>query len=116
MAGRDSEKIILILLVAVVILVGAGVFSMIAMMRGYWGAYGIMGGGMMGWMGNGSWMSLWGLVFLIILIAGLYLIFSGSGKPQQQLSTGAMEILKERYAKGEITSEEYSRMKKELET
>ena len=114
MYGKLSEKILLILLVAVVIVVVVGVFSM---MGGNWGGYGMMEPGMMGWIGRGHgwWMPLGGLIFLIVLIAGLYLVFSASRKPEQPLSTGALEILKERYAKGELTSEQYNKMKKELE-
>ena len=117
MYGKFSEKILLILLVAVVIVVVVGVFSMMTMMGGYGGGYGMMGSGMMGWIGRGHgwWMPLGGLIFLIVLIAGVYLVFSASRKPEQPLSTGTLEILKERYAKGELTSEQYNKMKKELE-
>ena len=37
------------------------------------------------------------------------------GGKEVQGQTGALEILKQRYAKGEITTEEYQNMKKELE-
>jgi len=74
-----------------------------------------MGSGMMGWSGYGWWMPIGGLIFLILLIVGLYLVFSSYHKSGQISDTGAIEILKERYAKGEITEEQYQRMKKELE-
>jgi putative membrane protein len=121
MAGRESEKIILILLVAIVVIVVVGVFSMITMMGGYgWGSMmggGMMGPGMMGWdgIGYGWWMPLGGLIFLILLIVGLYLLFSAYHRSEQISGTSAIEILKERYAKGEITEEQYQKMKKELE-
>jgi len=116
MAGRDSGKLILILLVAIVVIVIVGAFSMIGMMGGYgWG--GMMGPGMMGWggMGYGWWMPWGGLIFLILLIVGLYLVFSGYHKPEQVSGSTAIKILKERYAKGEISEEQYQKMKTELE-
>jgi len=111
MAGRESEKVILILLVAIVVILVVGAFSMIGMM----GGYGMMG--MMGWsrMGYGWWMPLGGAAFLIILIVGLYILLSAYHKPERLPSTSAIEILKQRYAKGEITDEQYQKMKKELE-
>ena len=111
MAVRESETIILILLVAIVVILVVGAFSMVGMMRGC----GMIG--MMGWsgMGYGWWMPLGGVAFLIILIVGLYLLFSAYHKPERLPSTNAIEILKQRYAKGEITDEQYQKMKKELE-
>ena len=112
MAGRDSDKIILILLVAIVVIVVVGAFSMIGMMRGYgWG--GMMGPGMMG--RSGWWMPGAGITFLLLLIVGLYLVLGGYHKPEQVSGSNAIEILKERYAKGEISGEQYQKMKKELE-
>ncbi len=74
------------------------------------------GYGMMGW-GFGGWIM--GFIFLIILIAiGLVIFFAlrnrgtlpGSGSRETPL-----EILKKRYAKGEISKEDFERMKKDME-
>ncbi len=116
MAGRGVERIVLVVAVVIVVLFIVGGFSMMA---GYWGGGygwgGMMGRGMMGQsgMGYGRWI-VGGLIFLIILAAGLYLILS-SGETREAHANRALEILKERYAKGEITDEEFKRMKKELE-
>jgi len=117
MAGKESEKTILILLVAIVITIVVGAFSMVGMMGWYGGGRGMMGGGMMNWggLGYGWWMPLGGAAFLTILIVGLYLLFSAYHKPERSSGSGAIEILKGRYAKGEITEEQYQKMKKELE-
>ncbi|MEW6329260.1 MAG: SHOCT domain-containing protein [Candidatus Micrarchaeota archaeon] len=58
--------------------------------------------GMMGMMGFGF------IFWIIVIIAVVSLI--EEGKP----SKNPLEILKERYAKGEITRAEFQRMKKEL--
>ena len=116
MAGKESEKTILVLLVAIVAAIVVGAFSMVGMM-GWYGGRGMMGGAMMNGcgLGYGWWMPLGGAAFLTILIVGLYLLFSAYHKPERSSGSGAIEILKGRYAKGEITEEQYQKMKKELE-
>ena len=117
MAGKESEKIILMLLAAIVVIIVVGAFSMVGMM-GWYGGRGMMSGGMMNWRGlaYGWWMPLGGVAFLTILIVGLYLLFSAYHKPEYVSSgSGEIEILKERYAKGEMSEEQYQKMKKELE-
>ena len=116
MTGKEREKIILILLVAIVVIIVVGAFSMVGMM-GWYDGHGMMGGGMMNWggLGYGWWMPLGGASFLTILIVGLYLLFSAYHKPERSSGSGPIEILKERYAKGEITEEQYKKMKKEVE-
>ena len=77
------------------------------------------GFGTMGWGGYGfSW--LWVLVMLVqwilpVALIGL-LIYWLAGRPANRgpHRTDAIDVLKERYARGEITSEEFRRMKEEL--
>lgn len=73
-------------------------------------------GSSLGWLGMGFGMII-NLAFIaLIIMAAIWMfkaVFRG-GQPVER-RTGAVEILKERYAKGEITSEEYQRMKRELE-
>ena len=67
-----------------------------------WGHMGDWGGG---------WMWLWGTVMMIgfaILIVWLVRASTGSaGPPQREPAERAREILAERYAKGELSTEEY---------
>jgi putative membrane protein len=64
-------------------------------------------------MGPGMWI-FWLIIFLVLVLIIKLLISTGSG----QISTSAespIEILKKRYANGEIDEEKYQSMKKELE-
>lgn len=82
---------------------------------GYWGGF----DGMMGWGGG------WGIVMLlfwVLVIAGVIALVmwllrggvpaasSGAAGPQNR----ALDILKERYARGEITRDEYEAMLRDL--
>lgn len=57
------------------------------------------------------------LAFVTCLIMGAIWMFKALfyGGCQAEQQKGAVEILKQRYAKGEIVSEEYQRIKRELE-
>jgi putative membrane protein len=66
-----------------------------------------------GWMGIGMWL-FW--ILLIVLVVVLVRVLAGGGSPAppgQQDSP--LEILKARYARGEIDEEEYRRRRQELE-
>jgi putative membrane protein len=107
---RDQSWLVVIVAVLAVVLLGP-MFMM-----------GIWGGGMMGMMGFGfGWpfMFLVPLAFVVLVVLGLYYLLSGHGS--QGASAGhaenqALRILKERYARGEITSEQYTKMKRDLES
>ncbi len=82
---------------------------------------GMMGSGMMGYGYMGGYGGLWwvvGLVFwllvlfaLLLLIIWLYRqVFKGGG------SVPASELLRQRYAKGELTKKQFEEMKKDLES
>ena len=66
-----------------------------------------------------GFMWIWTIIFLLIILAGIYFFTSGfkqeSTRPTSTSSTSSLEILKQRYAKGEITEEEFRKMKKEIE-
>jgi len=67
------------------------------------------------WLGGGYWNMILAILFWIIVIAiFIWLLkeqkLSGSFRQKEPL-----KILKERYAKGEITKVKFEQMKKELE-
>lgn len=57
------------------------------------------------------------LIFWALIIAGIVLLVQWLVKTNESSSTSdnALEILKERFAKGEITEKKFQEMKKELE-
>jgi len=78
---------------------------------------------MMGW---GMWMIPWGWILIIILVVILIYALAGRGGPtssgpsrgphmeEKQDLERPLDILKKRYAKGEISREEFEQMKKDL--
>lgn len=78
-----------------------------------WRDYGMGPGMMWGWWGMG-WIFmiiLWGLIIVGIIFLIRYLVVTTkSGKGEES----ALEILKKRYARGEINKEEFEQKKKDL--
>jgi len=64
-----------------------------------------------GFMGGGMWL-FW-LIFIIIIFLLIKTFNTPSNPPSEQNET-ALDILKKRYAKGEITKEEFEEQKKTL--
>ena len=92
------------------------VFGLIS--GGQYGGWGMMGPGMMGgfswWWFMPIFMILfWGLVIwgIVSLVRGL----SGARGSDSSTTDSALEVLKKRYARGEINKEEYAEKKKDLE-
>ncbi len=78
---------------------------------------------MMGW---GGWMIPWGWVLIVVLVVILIYALAGRGgqrrpdfprgsyKEQTDDFETALDIVKKRYARGEISREEFEQMKKDL--
>lgn len=84
-----------------------------------YGGWGMMGSGMMGNFAWGWFMPIfmilfWGLVIWGIVALGRGTTWSGSTDSASSHPDSALEILKKRYARGEINKEEYEARKKDL--
>jgi putative membrane protein len=85
--------------------------------NGYYGGQGPWGWGPMMHYGYGGGIFMW-ILFLIVVVLLVYFIVQAT-KRRGQMPTqieSALDILKKRYAKGEITKEEFERMKKDLDS
>lgn len=65
--------------------------------------------GSMGW-----WMVLWWLVAIVVLIVVVRMVAGSLGGPGSRAHESPEQILKRRYAKGEIEREEYQRRLEDL--
>jgi putative membrane protein len=78
------------------------------MMSGY-GGYG------MGWFGGFFMIVVWGLAIVgIILLVRWLAVSSKKHEMVEGVADSPLEILKRRYARGEINKEEFEKMKKDL--
>jgi putative membrane protein len=96
-----------VLLLAPILAVGCGSYGLICGREpGYMMNYGFGYGGMFMWM-----------IFLIVLVVAIYFVVQAlkSKNIAGQAQDKPLDILKRRYAKGEITKEEFEQIKKELE-
>lgn len=76
--------------------------------------YGMMGHWMMGF--GWWWTPLFGLLFLALIVIGAYYLISGLQEGSRRRSVDrALEIARERYAKGEITKEVFEEIKRSLQ-
>jgi putative membrane protein len=115
MSGRSTGTILVIVLLIglLVVLPMFGMWMWAPMMgRGMMGGYGYPYG-----MGRGGWGFMFAgmlipLLFVILVIVGAYLWLTSRKEPAE--SGKAIAILDERYAKGEITKEQYLEMKEHL--
>jgi putative membrane protein len=88
-----------------------------------WGGYGRdMGPGMMGWgYGIGWFGGIISIVFWIAVIVGIFFLIRWmtmsmkQGGRESKSEDSAIEILKKRYAQGEINKEEFEEKRRDLE-
>ena len=79
----------------------------------------MMGYGMMDGFGGGWFMSIFGVLFLVLIIWPVVALIRGAAwyrDPDSSYSRpdSALEVLKRRYARGEISREEYEGKKRDL--
>jgi len=82
----------------------------------------MMGSGMVGYGGFGGFGMgyglgiLWQIIWLVVIVAVIYALLNQFGRGDRKAEgSKAVEILKERLARGEIDYEEYVRIREGLE-
>ncbi len=93
------------------------VFGLTSGGQGY--GYGMMGSGMMGGFGWMWLMPIFWIILLGLIIWAVVALARGVSQPSSSdsassRSDSALEVLKKRYARGEIDKEEYEEKKKDL--
>jgi putative membrane protein len=94
-----------------------GLFTVLTML--FWSCYYPRGWHMMDAWNHRAWWGYGGafmwLIFLVLIGVVVYFVVRGEKWMKHSSSEEtALDILKKRYAKGEITKQEYERIKKEL--
>ncbi len=113
----QNMKTVLIIggIIAVVLIVFPLVFGLI--WGGQYGGWGMMGPGMMGGFGWMWLMPVFWIVFLGLIIWAIAASVRRSSESRGSDSSkadSALELLKKRYARGEIDKQEYEEKKKDL--
>lgn len=65
---------------------------------------------MWGWDGGGAWFGLWHLLWWVLIVALAVVVFRSlmrTARGSRRAADRAFEILRERFARGEIDQEEY---------
>lgn len=79
-----------------------------------WGCFPMMG------FGGGWWGMIMGIAFWALIIIGLIFLIrwlvQNTGQRKESASHSPLDILKQRYARGEISKEEYQNMRRDLES
>lgn len=116
---KPVKTLLLYVMVFVVFLSIPLISTQVHAQTGQYGGWG-MGPGMMGGWGTGGFGGILMVVFWILILVGLIFLIrwliQSTGRDKTTGSGGnrALEILKERYAKGEIDKEEFESKKKDL--
>ena len=117
--NKDIRTALIIggVIVAILIIVPL-IIGLIGGWQGYGYGYGMMGPWMMGGFGGMWFMPILMIVFWGLVIWGIVALVRGAASPNNSGSSNqvdsALEILKRRYARGEINKQEYEEKKKDL--
>ena len=101
-----SGKGLTMILVVAVLFVAAILVVLFA-----WGGMGYMMGS---WMMGGGFIGVGIIIFLLLVGGGVYLLLIEYGKSARDKNDSALTITKERYARGELTFEEFEKIKRDL--
>jgi putative membrane protein len=73
------------------------------------------GPGMMGWFGPFGMILFWIVVIVVLIAVIRWVMLTGRVGSEGKTKESALDILKKRYAAGEITKEEFEQLKKDIE-
>jgi putative membrane protein len=118
---RSTNSIIAIAVLVVLAVLLLGGFGMMGL-----GGFGMMGPGMMGGYGGAFgfgynplgailWLAFWALIIAGIVLLVVWLVRNVNWTSHSSSPDPAVEILKTRYARGEITKEQFDAMKRDLQ-
>ena len=113
-----SDKKMKLIWWVIILILGISIAAMglaMAMRWSIFGRFGLLARGMMGYGLRSGFMILTPIAIMALIVLGAYFALTELSNPSERQEEGALEILKERYAKGEITREEYLKMKEELQ-
>jgi putative membrane protein len=118
--NKTGWAVVLIVAVLVVLMIVVPPLVGIAVGHGYYG-WGMMGSRMMGGWGFPLMGGLGMLLFWLLVIGGVVWLVQSAARgatpagPSVPLSEGPLDILKRRYARGEITKEQFDEMRHTLD-
>ena len=119
--SRNAWAIGIVIALVLVLLLVAGLFASSGRGGGY--GWGMMGPGMMGgWWGMPFLGPIVGMVLVLLIIGGVVWFAQSLSRGESRLGTGGttgetpLEILKRRYASGEVTKEQFEDMRRTLGT
>lgn len=73
------------------------------------------GPGMMGWFGPLFMITFWIVVAVVLIAVVSWIVRTSREDSEAKTEESALDILKKRYAAGEITKDEYEQIKKDIE-
>jgi len=124
--SRNAWAIGIVIALVLIVLVGAGLFASGGWGRGYgWGMMGpgMMGPGMMGgWWGFSFLGPIFGMVLVVLIIGGVVWFVQSLARGESRQGSGPtanetpLEILKRRYASGEVTKKQFEEMRRTLDS
>jgi len=114
---EDSAKTALIVIaVALLVILALPILWGSVMMAGMMGSgFAWSGGWGLGLLGAGSMVLFWVAVIVGIVLLVRWFVSTGQAGQVIPREESALEILKQRYARGEITREEYEEMRRTIQ-
>ena len=115
--SRGAKTAIIVGSIVVGVIIVLSIIAGLVLDWDYYGGWGMMGPGMTGYGFMWLLMPIFWIVIVGLIIWAIFALVGRSGESRGQGTPGtdsALEILKQRYARGEISKEEYEQKKKDL--